>query len=330
MPQENLALTEENITKISSNITFANVQIETFRNQSEEITKLAMQLKENATQLQEKSVAGALNLTRYALDRVVALSATKDEVQRNTEDAERHCKGTENLINATRDQFDARLISNKEKLDEYGKELEFLNSRIPELNKAVCDASSMNSISPNGCDSLCGGAGCDHCGGLSCDNGALRKSERALVIAKDTEKAISDKKQVADNIIRSLSQAKNNASEAYNIAKENYEQADMFLNRTNRYIAQGENSIKQLSDIINNSTKPEEIRELAKNTTRLVLKLDPNEIKVLGGKIDDVVASLEGVEAIIQSTEKDLTRVKNLKEKANNAKKEADEIFRKG
>lgn len=48
----------------------------------------------------------------------------------------------------------------------------------------VCDRGG------NPCDDVCGGAGCSHCGGLSCDKGALQKSKNALELAKKAEEKI--------------------------------------------------------------------------------------------------------------------------------------------
>ena len=37
------------------------------------------------------------------------------------------------------------------------------------------------------CDELCGGAGCDKCGGLSCLNGALSKAKEAVKAANNAD-----------------------------------------------------------------------------------------------------------------------------------------------
>jgi len=54
------------------------------------------------------------------------------------------------------------------------------------------------------CDSLCGGAGCGVCGGLSCEHGAVTKADRALGVAKDAEKAIREKETGAEELLRGV------------------------------------------------------------------------------------------------------------------------------
>lgn len=57
-------------------------------------------------------------------------------------------------------------------------------------------------------------------------------------------------------------------------------------------------------------------------TLRQNLELDPEGIKDLAMRIQQVVASLVNVDDIIETTKDDLERVKQLKERANRAKYE--------
>lgn len=52
----------------------------------------------------------------------------------------------------------------------------------------------------------------------------------------------------------------------------------------------------------------------------LNLQLDPEQIKELANKIDETVSQLKNVDAIIQSTRNDLTRVNQLKELATSTR----------
>lgn len=54
------------------------------------------------------------------------------------------------------------------------------------------------------CDSVCGGAGCNHCGGLSCENGALTKSSKAFGFATDAENKIKEKEGIAEDLFRGV------------------------------------------------------------------------------------------------------------------------------
>ena len=44
------------------------------------------------------------------------------------------------------------------------------------------------------CDSLCGGAGCGKCGGLSCEDGSVTKANNAMDLAKRAEKTLAERK----------------------------------------------------------------------------------------------------------------------------------------
>nr|XP_036214745.1 laminin subunit beta-1 [Bactrocera oleae]XP_036214746.1 laminin subunit beta-1 [Bactrocera oleae] len=313
--------TEENLENIHSSLSLSTVELEALRNQSELVKKLSKELKENGIQLQESNIEGALNLTRNAFERVLDLSALKNEAEDFAANTDRNCKRVETLSNKIKDEQDM-IKANDGIITDHRYELLTLTSMIPGLNNEVCDKSG------DPCDSLCGGAGCGSCGGLSCEHGALTRTEKALKVAKDTEQKIKDKKDVADQTIRSLFQAKVNASEGYQKAKSAFEDAERYLNRTNENIKKGEATIEQLNNFINNNTAlPTESRDIAQQTLKLDLKLDPEEIQVLGGKINDAVSSLKNVESIIYNTRGDLARVNELQAKANTTKETANEIL---
>lgn len=53
------------------------------------------------------------------------------------------------------------------------------------------------------CDGLCGGAGCNKCGGLSCD-GAADKAKSSLDLAQETEEILANKGKVADKMLEEV------------------------------------------------------------------------------------------------------------------------------
>ncbi|XP_055377658.1 laminin subunit beta-1 isoform X2 [Condylostylus longicornis] len=321
--KEELQESEQNLSRVYVELPQQiELKLEKLRNQREEIKAKSSELKENGIQLQETNIEGALNLTQNAMRRVTELGPIRVQAQEESENAERQCKRTETWVNRNKDEFEAMLQKNNDAIDEYQVQLVGLNEAIPDLNSNVCDKRG------NPCDSVCGGAGCNQCGGISCENGALTRADKALKIAKDVEQNIMKKKEDAEIIIRSLAQAKQNASEAYIKASEAFEEAERYLNRTNKMIATGDELVNDLNNIINNQTaSPESIEELAEKTINLDLQLEPEEISKLGKKINEAVASLKDVETIIENTRHDLYKVERLKEKANNTKTKADEIL---
>lgn len=196
---DKLQVTEGKLEVIYSGINLANGYLDDLRNRSDQIKSFANDLKENATQLQEANVEGALNLTRDAWHRVGLLSTEDIETIDMNANAERQCKRTEALVNRSMEEFESLQKTNEDALDHYHDEIIQLNEKIPDLNEQICDKRG------NPCDNLCGGAGCKHCGGLSCENGAVTKAEKALAYAEDTEKEIKKKEEVAEDLIRSVS-----------------------------------------------------------------------------------------------------------------------------
>ena len=49
------------------------------------------------------------------------------------------------------------------------------------------------------CDELCGGAGCDKCGGLSCLNGALSRADEAVKAANNADALLIEKDGKAED-----------------------------------------------------------------------------------------------------------------------------------
>lgn len=196
---EHLQSDELTLEGVYSGINLANVALDDLQNKSEQIKNVAHDLKENATQLQEANIEGALNLTIDAWQRVNLLSGLDIETQELNANAERQCKRTEALVNRSINEFEQLQQNNEDALDKYHDELVSLNEKIPDLNEQICDKRG------DPCDNLCGGAGCKHCGGLSCEKGALTKAEKALAYVKDTEKNIKEKEDFAADIIRSVS-----------------------------------------------------------------------------------------------------------------------------
>lgn len=195
---DRLQADEATLEGVYSGINLANVALDDLRNKSEQIKNVARDLKENATQLQEANIEGALNLTIDAWQRVNLLSALDVETQELNANAERQCKRTEALVNRSINDFEQLQQGNEDSLDKYHDELLVLGQKIPDLNEHICDKHG------DPCDNLCGGAGCKHCGGLSCEKGALTKAEKALDYVKNTEKDIKDKEDIAADIIRSV------------------------------------------------------------------------------------------------------------------------------
>lgn len=129
---------------------------------------------------------------------------------------------------------------------------------MPDMNDKMCDKRG------DPCNDLCGGAGCNACGGLSCEKGAYTRAEKALHYAKDTEKILKEKEEQAEDLIRSLSQAKTNATEAWKRANKIFKDAETYSSETSEAIALSNSAVLQLTEALdNNVASPEEIQAIA-------------------------------------------------------------------
>ena len=311
--EKNLKSTDSSLDKLTEEMNLAQVEISNLGEKSEKIKMLANELKDNATKLQEANVEGALNLTRDAWTRVTSLSDVYNEANELNTEADRQCKRIENLI-ARQIENEAVLNSNDKQIDDLQSDLDKLTAEIPDLNEQVCDKRG------DPCDSLCGGAGCNKCGGISCEKGALTRAETALNYAKDTEKIIKEKEQLADELIRSVSHAKTEAGDAHKKAKETFEKVQQTYSSTEALLSEGRDLITSLTSVVDNKTaSPNTIKGIAEEVLKLDLHLDPAEIKHLANNIDQTVAELENVEQIIENTRHDLELVEGLRNNATAA-----------
>lgn len=193
-----LQVYESRVEDLFSNVNLANAALENLRKRGEDINAAAKQLKENATVLQEANVEGALNLTRQAFHKANLLSDMNAEAQQLSENAEKQCHRTEQLVNRSMEEFNTLQEQNENDLDQCFLDLQNLTSKLPDLNEQICDKRG------DPCDSVCGGAGCSHCGGFSCESGALTRAQKALEYVQDAEKKIKEKEDIADDLIRSV------------------------------------------------------------------------------------------------------------------------------
>lgn len=312
---DRLMVSENTLENVYSGVNLVNVSLDDLKSRSEDIKSFARGLRANATQLQEANIEGALNLTREAWIRAEQLRAADADIDKVFSTAEKQCRRTDALVAQKNEEFEQLQRKNEADLDAYQAELSELQRQIPDLNEQMCDKRG------DPCDSLCGGAGCDHCGGLSCEKGALTKAEKALSYVRDVEKTIKSNDGVAEDLIRSLSHVKQNASEAMRNSTAAYREADGFLTETKRLNYEAEDLVKKLNEAYNNDVaSAAEIGDVAQKTLELKLELDRDEIKKLASQINETVSQLDNVETIISNTRQDLESVKRLKEQALEAK----------
>lgn len=182
--------------------------------------------------LQESNVEGALTLTQEALEKSEAARQKVEMVSLANgflTNSETQRKATERLMDKTRTDFQSTQSDNQGTLDNIITQIEHLEEKIPDLNKQVCDGET---TVDEPCDSLCGGAGCGKCGGISCLSGALSKAEEAVKSAESADKLLVEKDRNAEQVLLDISKAHSIAEEAAKDAQDAYDLASQAKDRS--------------------------------------------------------------------------------------------------
>ncbi|GBP43432.1 Laminin subunit beta-1 [Eumeta japonica] len=303
----------KNLSDITSKIDIGTVALDGLRNNIENLQKKTLDLSNNATTLQEANLEGALNLTREAKQRANVAANDAENVQTLIAETDRQLKNTDKLIEMQYSTFNNTQNENEKKLTDLQEQLTQLENEIPKLNEYLCGLNS------DTCD-LCGGAGCGKCGGISCEQGAMTKVEKALDFANKTEIKIKEHELTAEDLFRSISQAKQDTIAAREKAKKTLNNANEFKISTERAINDTLNLTAQIKEFLSNTTTtPAEIRTLADEILKLSISSEPEEITELSKRINTTVSQLTNIENIINETKPALDKAKSLNSNATAA-----------
>lgn len=318
----NLSSVGKLIENTTQRIYLSNLALADLRNKANLLKQTAMSLKDNATRLQESNVEGALNLTRDAAESSKRTHEKSAETQALVTDAERQCKRTEALVGRTATQFAQAQEDIDRQLRQLDRNMTQLESEIPDLNNQICSRRG------DPCDALCGGAGCGHCGGLPCEDGAVSKAENALGFAQEASQHIHDKKAKAEELFRGISQAKGETETAKKKAQSAYDTALEARNRSEDTVQKSSEVVKKLQSFLNTpGATPAEIRNLALDAQNKNIQLRPEQIIDLAKSINSTIQSLTDINTILAETEDDLANAKDHKHQADQAKAAAEGIL---
>lgn len=187
------------LENVSQRVNLVDVALKKLRNRTNKLHQDAAELRENATRLQEENVQGALNVTQQMAEQSRQAEKTANDTNSILADAERFRKHTENLLAKNRASVDEAQEKNKESLIKLNEKLKAFGENMPALNLQMCGDNVTD------CSTVCGGAGCGFCGGLSCDVGAVTKAKQALDLAKQQSVEIKSHKDKAEQLLRNVS-----------------------------------------------------------------------------------------------------------------------------
>ncbi|XP_013782951.1 laminin subunit beta-1-like [Limulus polyphemus] len=315
---------ENHLKNTTDRIYDANLALSDLRRRAGDLTSDAKDLKDNATALQEANVEGAFNITKDAQRRSRAAEGQVKDATPLIYDSERQRRRTENLLEQAQGGYNKSYEENEAALNDIADQLDRLEGGITDINNMVCDGTG----TVDRCDSLCGGAGCEKCGGISCGEGAVTKADNALDLAKEAEKILNQKEGAAKDLLEKVIDAKNDADLALEEAKLAFARAQSARN----FSENATGDIEELLDRIENflsaqGARPAEIRALAEECLGLKISLQPEQITELAQQINHTIKSLTDIDAILNATADNLALAKGLKERADQAKINADGIL---
>ncbi|XP_011135440.1 laminin subunit beta-1 isoform X2 [Harpegnathos saltator] len=308
------------LENVSQRVNLGDVALKGLKNRTNSLHEAAAELKENATRLQEENVQGALNVTQQMAEQSRQAERMANDTSNVLADAERFRKHTENLLAKNRATVDEAQERNKESLVRLNEKLRAFGMTMPGLNLQMCGDNVTD------CSTVCGGAGCGFCGGLSCDVGAVTKANQALDVAKQQATKIKSHKDEAEQLLRNMIQMKQDSTAARSNAQDAFNYAWDARNRS-------ANVSKELLDITNRiwsnlndeQPTPAMVRDLANKVLEKNIQLEPDEITRLADRIKSIVGSLTDSEKILADTKDDLELARELEQRANRAKEAAVE-----
>lgn len=158
------------IEKTAERLTDANLNLANLNNKVEELEVDMKKLRDNATALVEENVEGAYNLTKEAHRKSQSAKQTITNSAPILQQSEQLRKLTSKMLEDASVNYNENRVNNDGALSAIRRDIASLEKQIPEVNSLVCDGNS----TVDHCESMCGGAGCGKCGGISCEKGASK------------------------------------------------------------------------------------------------------------------------------------------------------------
>ncbi|KHJ41324.1 hypothetical protein D918_08655 [Trichuris suis] len=277
----------------------------------------------NVTRLRETDAQGAYNVTREAAQVSLQAQQRADATEKTIGESETERRRTKELLDANLQDFNEQFKQNQAALDRLEQRAQELDAQIPELNLLVCGAKTES------CDDLCGGAGCDKCGGPSCREGSVTKSEQAMQFSKEASEKLEEKQRRANTLVDRLRHAQGDSELALLDAKEAYGTAvrvAQVANDTRSVLAGLLERAKQF--LKGEGANPEQIRVLAEQVLGMTISLDKEQIEAMAIDIGNNLRKLTNIQAILAETRGSMSLAQQLKSRADQAKVRIEAVER--
>jgi len=316
--QEKVEILDNEVNSTEMRNKEANIEIDRLRERLAELLKDGKQLKSDVEKILRSDIRGAF-----------------DEILKNqmrSREAEKKVSDAQEIINMVKDQrnktevllagppsFSDKHEENNATFFDISEKIRELLEQVDVLNGIVCGTPS----------SQCGGCGvrnCSTCGGPGC-NGSMSLAAEALERAREAEEAQRMREAKANETLEEVK----NAEVMANMTLEAAEQAVMSAMEADEQAKNAssrmDNLIQDILDFLNQEFgDTDRIRKLVNSVKELKLSVTPEEIAKLAEDIKKALASLTGIDEILQETEERLNTANNLKERAEQARTKAKAV----
>lgn len=322
--QQQLESLSNRMEETKGRTTDANLALSSLKNAAKQLELDTNNIKENMTALQEANVEGAFNLTRDA-QRRSALAQQKVVGTNSIVTASAGKRAdTEDMLNKFGSRYNQSFTTNEKGLDGLVKIIQGLEQGVPDINHLVCDGQGTVTT----CDPLCGGAGCNKCGGISCGQGATTLAGNALDLAQQSKETLDAMQDKARKELEGILNAKTKSDEALRQAILAYEKSLQARNTSQETTISLQSLLDEIDKFLaEEGAKPAEIRTLAEQCLAMEMSLTPDQILGLARQINETMAGITNIAGILVETAGPMARANVLKGRADAAKQRADEIL---
>ncbi|KAM8864103.1 laminin subunit beta-1 isoform 4-T6 [Spinachia spinachia] len=239
---------------------------------------------------------------------------------------------TDDLLNATRDNFLRSLAAQNKSLSELQQKGLDLDKNVHQLSHKVCGGHSNASVNGSCPHSRCGGAGCrddqgNHvCGGDGC-NGTVSTSVRAVTLARNATDRVNAANEELQGVARKLQDIATLTQDVKNQAMNTLDKAqkkkDQFENNNEKL----KDFIKKIRDFLTEEgADPESIEKVALQVLAITLPANKTTLDKMVMKIKDSLSNLTDVEGIVNQTAQHISKAKELLAEAEEAKSRAEGV----
>ncbi|CAL8238668.1 unnamed protein product, partial [Lota lota] len=238
-------------------------------------------------------------------------------------------KRTEDLLDARKDRFIKNMAAQNRSLGEIQPKAHDLDKKIHHLSHKVCGGNRIGNANGSCPDSRCGGAGCRDaggervCGGEGC-SGTTSSSLTALQRASDAAASLTKASDDLQAIARKLQDIASLTQDVKNQAKHTLDKAQKKKSQFDSSNKELKDFIKKIKDFLTEEgADPESIEKVALQVLSITLPLNQTGLDRILGVMKDRLANLSDVQGVLNHSQQDIARAKDLLDRSKTAKERA-------